>query len=369
MTLKTRRILLVSYMADHPYLSHLASLLHGYGFEIHHYIIARCELKNNGELISRVARPKKRIGWFTGILYMHRWLKKVPAFDFIHFHYSHIIYWPLQYWWHRFAYHFLHTIWGSDFYRTASWRQSIFYRFYLKMDGISFANSKTRDAFALKYPRLSNRLHTARFGLTSLDFIDKIESDENKSDWCRYLKLPENLPIVCLGYNASPTHQHLPVLDVLKKYYQTDHPYHLVLLLTYGNTDDLYFEKIKQSLDTAPFAYTMVTNYLKPEDLARLRLATAVLIHVPVTDQLSAAFQEALYCGSQVIAGNWLPYQDLKERGITWHDIGKMEDVGPVLRTLLIKGVTAPRFQREIAELSGWNAVIGQWVRFYEEYD
>ncbi|MCB9270007.1 MAG: hypothetical protein H6561_10610 [Lewinellaceae bacterium] len=361
----SKRILLVSFIVDRPYLSQLAYLLHQQDYDVYHYLIATGELKHNGEVASPAVsnrRPDKLLKRFFAI---SNKLKKMQGFDALHFHYSHIVYLPVYYWWRRFSSAFVHTIWGSDFYRTAAWRHRIFRLFYGKMNEISFANSRTLQAFAQKYTTLAGRLHLARFGLISLDIIRKIRSQEHEYESRKVLGLPRDLPVVCLGYNATPAHQHIPVLRQMIQSYRPDTAYHVVLTLTYGSTSDAYVEEIKELLSEAPFTSSVFTDYLSHEDVARLRMVTDILIHVPVTDQLSAVFQEALFCGSHVIAGRWLEYQDLKNLGISWNEVDTLDEIVPILHHLIASKSKAQNFEAEIGQLSGWDQVLGQWMRLY----
>ena len=360
-----KRILLVSYLVDRPYLSQLASLLHQQDYDVYHYLIATGELKHNGELASPGISGQHPVKLLKRFFSISHTLKNMEGFDALHFHYSHIVYLPLYFWWRRFSSEFVHTIWGSDFYRTAAWRHRIFRLFYGKMNEISFANSRTLKAFAQKYPNLTGRLHLARFGLISLDVIRRIRSLEREAEWRKSLGLPYDLPIICLGYNASPAHQHIPVLREMIQSYNPEFAFHLVLTLTYGSTSDDYVGEINALLSKAPFSSSVFTNYLSHEDVARLRLVTAILIHVPVTDQLSAVLQEALFCGSHVIAGRWLEYQDLKDLGISWNEVDQLEEIMPLLHQLLDGKKPAQNFEAEISQLSGWDQVLGQWMRLY----
>ena len=62
-------------------------------------------------------------------------------------------------------------------------------------------------------------------------------------------------------------------------------------------------------------------------EMAEIATCTDILIHVQTTDQLSSAMLANMYCGTVVIAGSWLPYQDLIDKGIKFLQVDSINEV------------------------------------------
>ena len=103
--------------------------------------------------------------------------------------------------------------------------------------------------------------------------------------------------------------------------------------------------------------------------LAKLRLATDILISLRRSDQLSAAITENLYAKSIVITGAWLPYKTFKDLGLVFFEIGSIKDINS---KLLYVFENFEKVKSEIKTNSdivynnfNWNKIIEDWYAFY----
>ena len=65
------------------------------------------------------------------------------------------------------------TFYGSDFYRTSNFIKNIQKLLYKKAHVITFTNPLTKKSFIEYYKDFQNKSYVCRFGLKTLDFIDK----------------------------------------------------------------------------------------------------------------------------------------------------------------------------------------------------
>jgi len=261
-------------------------------------------------------------------------------------------------------------VWGSDFYRSSNTVRKCQKKIYDCADIITFTNEKTLHDFNDYYNhKYNSKLRIARFGLSVLDELKKLNID--KSNCRNRLGLSQDEIIVTVGYNNIPAQQHGMVIQSLKKL-KNSFPSNLFLLfpLTYGGTKE-YREQIREQLKQSGFRYKMLDSFLSDEEVAMVRKASDIMIQVQKTDQFSGSMQEHLYAKNIVITGDWLPYDILDERGVFMLKVSSVDEVGNKLLyainnmdKLKNKCLNNPKI---IWELSSWENNIQSWVDMYEE--
>jgi hypothetical protein len=80
---------------------------------------------------------------------------------------------------------------------------------------------------------------------------------------------------------------------------------------------------------------------------------------------------EALYAGSVVITGAWLPYSRLRLNGVPYHEIAGPSDVGEKIRSILpvleAEKRRAMNAAPIIRRLMSWEEVRKTWKDVYNE--
>ena len=99
-------------------------------------------------------------------------------------------------------------------------------------------------------------------------------------------------------------------------------------------------------------------------------LMTDVMIHVQTTDQLSSTMMAHLYNGNVVLAGSWLPYSDIKKKGIKLYDVDGFEDLGSKLQDV-VENIseyknTCEANKQKVYEFSSWEYCIRDWYNIYD---
>ena len=238
------------------------------------------------------------------------------------------------------------VVWGSDFYRTRFFRslfQDVIYR---TADSIVFTNPLTREAFIQKKPPfLKKPLKIARFGLPVLDEIKKIRARAiDRNTLCETFGLPCDKVIILVGYNANPAQRQLFVINEFSKLSPEVKSFaHLVFPLGYGGA--AIEKKIRELLlENRISNYSILNKFYDYPNTARLRCITDVLVNIQPSDQFSGTMQETLYAGGRVIAGKWLPYQDVVATGAPIRLIDRLELVGTAIKEEIQTGINSHDF-------------------------
>lgn len=265
------------------------------------------------------------------------------------------------------------AIWGSDVYRVSEKLLKKQRKFYDLMDIIAFENANTMKYFDKVFKLDVNKYRSFTFHLKPLESL-KNRPDISKEDSKRLLSINPALTIITIGYSASPGSQHLRIIETLSKSKELfDKSKNICFLfpLTYPESKS-YIEKIKIALDNTNFSYKLFTKFMTDEEVAYLRKATDIFIILTVTDQLSGSLLEHLYTKSIVLAGEWLPYSVLEEKGIYFKKISKLfENLNEVLLNT-IQNLENERKKCKmnpdiVAKMNDKEVIIENWYKILTE--
>lgn len=202
------------------------------------------------------------------------------------------------------------TIWGSDFYRADTARREKQRELYRKCDIIQVATEAIKDDFLEYYKEFEERIFVANFGLYMFDVIDTVKKNGFKRDG-----VTGRLNVVC-GYNGSKHQRHDLIISALDKLNKADKDkLFLIFPMTYGASEE-YILSIDKKLREINIPYTIYSDNMSDEEVARLRLTSDVVINIQTTDAFSGSLQEHLYSGSVLLVGDWLPYSILDKIGV-----------------------------------------------------
>ncbi|MTI20052.1 hypothetical protein E1176_03370, partial [Fulvivirga sp. RKSG066] len=223
------------------------------------------------------------------------------------------------------------SFWGSDLMRNSGMVNHFYVSQALeKAKYISVQSVELREFILVKYGRhLSSKIKTVQFILDGRIFnsIDEGRRREDISTYCKKNKIN-----ILVGHNASRFNNHIPIIDAISKMPSTYHEkLHLIFTLGYGENNKVklidYVEKIRSELILSGLDHTIITDFLNHNQIAMLRHSTEIMIHMPVSDALSAAMTESIYAGALVITGSWLPYGPFKRCGSYFMEVEKIEDL------------------------------------------
>jgi hypothetical protein len=263
------------------------------------------------------------------------------------------------------------TLWGSDLFRTAgiqAYARQLFVAG--RASAFTMASPEMREVFLSKFGRhLESKVHIMNYGACNLLLVR--DTQQGRSAFLAKMGLPDDKVVICVGNNGVPENRHLDVVkaiaalppDILARIA-------LIAPLTYGSTPQ-YVAEVRSAIAALAVPARILDTYLDTADIAALRGACDITVHVPLSDQLSAAMCEALYAGSVLIAGAWLPYSLLRRNRVYYHTVEAIPELTERLPAL-IAGIGEERRRTFEAaavlyNLSAWDCVVPRWLSLYDE--
>ena len=299
---------------------------------------------------------------------------KLPHFDIIH------SLWMERFWgewagvFKRKCDAWFCSVGGSDLYRDSSKliQRILQKRIIRRADWISSEGEETKEFFNNIYGAIcDNTNHTIiRYGVDILDAIDDISGEKTANIKEKYGISPDKIVIMC-GTNSRVEHQHMAILHALSLLPEDVRDRIALLIpMTYGGGTKAYIEQVGATADN--IAETVVlTHFLSTREMAEIAKATDIMIHVQTTDQLSSAMLSNMYNGNVVIAGEWLPYNELRDKGIYFISVDCIEELNSTIMTIIDNlGEYKERCKEnknKVYEISSWKKSAFDWYSVYEK--
>lgn len=262
------------------------------------------------------------------------------------------------------------TIWGSDFLRASRQEKRRMLPLLQKCDYVHNVTSLIADELtAASNHALDGKMVLADFGQDSYRLMDEISRSMTKADCKRSYGIDPERFAICVGSSASAAQQQLKTLEALRKL-----PKHvldqiaIVLQQTYCDDTPGYVQKTHEAAQALGCQIVIMREFMNDEQCARLRLASDAFIHAITTDALSSTMLDYLYAGTCVIAGSWLPYPQLDEKGIQLHRFDDFDQL-PALIEKAVRGeiVGLTPEQRAVFPAEGsWEALLPKWLGMYK---
>ncbi|MDD3056484.1 MAG: glycosyltransferase [Aliarcobacter sp.] len=324
--------------------------------------------KNNNENTTYANLFKKyksipKLSMFFRMLYIKKVIQE-NNFDILNIHISRWFYLMILPW--LIKQKLVITFYGSDFYRTSNFIKNIQKLLYKKADVITFTNPLTKKSFIEYYKDYDNKSYVCRFGLKTLDFIDKNRS-VSKKELRESLGYDVKKIIVTCGYNSTKEQQHDKIIEnIVKLPKDLLEQIQFVFPMTYG--DNTNKERIKNILKETDLNYIVLENFLYGDDNANIKLASNIMINMLKTDSFSGSMQEFLYANNIIITGSWLPYDVLDDAGMQYIKINNVDELSLKLGELIkldIRNFDTSKNQRIVSDLTLWNNTIESWIDVY----
>ena len=318
-----------------------------------------------------VLRHIPRVRMWARIAANARALQKLGPFDAIHNHYLSqrdlALGWALKR--ENPNSKWVCSYWGSDLLRQTGVELRRMKRYLERCDHVTVHSSLHIQRIAKLFgPQVADKTSLVYFGQTVYQDIDRIRAVADKAACKAHFGLPADKPVICLGYNASPTHKHLELLKGLRTLPEaTLQGWSLVLQMTYGSMDNSYFETVREAAAAMPCTTLLLTEFMDGTESAYLRLAADVFVLAIPTDAFSASLQEYLYAGVRVLRAKWLKYPQLDELGIETAEFSELAEVPALLGEVLRKELSAAEIAKRdrLKVLYSWDTVREGWLQLY----
>jgi len=264
------------------------------------------------------------------------------------------------------------SVWGSDLLRSAG---TLEYADQLaacqRANVITVTSMEIREILLSKFGRhLAPRIRLALLGVSLLDEIDRCGN--SRAGFLESWGISPDRVTICVGNNASPGNQHLEAIARLSDLPER-HRSRVTLLvpLSYRPANRAYKESLCVALQNSPLSYRIFDSPLSDREVAMLRIATDILVHVPVSDAFSASMLETLYAGGLLVTGAWLPYSELRRAHVSFEPILALDDLTDAVTSALDNLDAQRRAARDnrgrIRALVHPTETVRAWMSIYDE--
>ena len=329
------------------------------------YYRENLELRDGEEIYSLIGPHI----WLIGLA-----IWRLPKFDIIHSMWY-------EYFWGCFAgtinrkcdYWFA-SIGGSDLFReTKYWPFRFLQRRILRRcDLISSEGAAAKEYFnsvySNRYSKIPHRL--IRFGVDILDELTEMKTEGVTVGNIRAkYGIPSDKTVIMCGTCGRKEHQHFKIFEAIERLDPNVLDRICLLIpMTYDGTE-AYKESVAQKAKTITGSVVVLREFLSPRGMAEVAYSTDIMIHVQTTDQLSSAMISHMFNGNVVIAGSWLPYDELRESGVGFISIDKIEDLTDVIPEVLDNLDTYKKQyasnEKTVYDISSWELSARKWHDAY----
>jgi hypothetical protein len=219
-----------------------------------------------------------------------------------------------------------------------------------------FMDSIDLITFSSKYFFKKNSHHFPRKHLNKIHLVYACIDIFNAIDRSDHIQSPDDIICISCSTTRDINDNHFEIIDQLKSLKDLKEKIKLNFLLTYG-TDTQYYHAVLEKIDTdlSGFNSQIYDSYLSDNELAQFRLNNKIFINLRTNDQFAGAMLEAMYAGAYIITGDWLPYKELEELGVTYMTIGSFYELASATRKAIDKIEKG-----EIADLENNRKIIGR---------
>lgn len=274
-------------------------------------------------------------------------------------------------------YEIIFTYWGSDIYRIDSWRDHEFQGSSLKDTKLITCTTPemeflilSRFGFYLK-PKLRNAYFILEDNYYHI--ADKLMDDKNWiPQYKQSLGIGLDKTIILFGHNAKMENNHIEFIQVLESLpKEIGKSWHIIFPLTYGDDPGEYISSITRQAQGLPSSFSIMTDFLDWEELAKMKIISDVYIHCPTTDGLSAFLTEFFYTNNLAIVGSWLPYKTFSNFKIEYLEFEDFPELKEVLLNLpehlLAYNSRTQANKRLVAENFSTEAITQDWMEIFNE--
>lgn len=301
-------------------------------------------------------------------------IRSMPHFDIIHITYMELKWGILASTLKRKCDKLIISVGGGDLYESSVKlrKRIILSRLVRRANLISSENTQTRKKFSEIYKIQSrNTEHRiVRYGVNVIDAINCHNGDNIvsvKKKW----GIPTDRIIVMLGHNGFRQHQHLKMIEAVGKMESDvlDRCF-FVIPMTYGVSSGEYKNEVKDAISQLTDKYVILEKFLNVDQMAEITMMTDIMIHIQTSDQLSSTMMAHLYNGNVVLAGSWLPYDDIKKAGIRIFDIDSVYELTEKLKDAVKRldeyKSLCTRNRDAVYCFSSWEACVDSWMDMYD---
>jgi glycosyltransferase involved in cell wall biosynthesis len=268
------------------------------------------------------------------------------------------------------------SFWGSDLLRTHGAYQYLNQsRALERADIITVQSFELREILLAKFGRhLLSRIRCLCYPLDERlyqSIENVLAANEGSKAFRDKLNVPEGRLMVAVGHNGNPANNHLAIINALSSLPSSVKDAAVWVFPMKFNNNESYIDSVENAATVAGLNFRVITQYLDWPDLAAFRVATDVLIHLPISDALSATVLETIYGGGCVITGSWFPYSPFRKAELPLAIVDHLSDVPNCLSDVFER---LDQWKRKAAEAHGRirehffsRATVPAWAKVYRD--
>ena len=259
--------------------------------------------------------------------------------------------------------------WGSDILRAKAYAIPGLRKLAAKSDVITCPKGTRfeNDLINILHTPIE-KLYDLSLGVIAIDEIIKREAVTTEQ--AKHLLGVEGRYTIVIGYNGSPGHNHLKVIESLTVVKEQLPANYIVLIpLTYGGSP-AYKAQIESSLKSYGIPYKLFFKYMSDTEVVNLRKATDLFIHAQQTDANCGTIAEYLLCRKKIINPTWITYPHYEVFGSPFYSFSNFDGLPQTIVTAVRDMVNrvSPHLADNIA-LMGWRHQAEAWVELYKNFD
>lgn len=261
------------------------------------------------------------------------------------------------------------VFWGSDIYRISRERLFNLNDILSKVQSVHFLTPEMK-LFVSENSFKHNLIFDQPFGVVHFEKIRNLKTDFKITEIKNKLGLNAEKIQVTVGYNASPSQQHLEIIKKIANVPENlKSRIELVLLMTYGG-NSTYIQQVEFQLKKSGFNYHIVQKHLSEEQICSYRIASDITLNFQTSDGFSSSIQEHFFAGNIMLLADWLPYEWLREKGLKFHN-SSIKELQEKLEILIQNFDAEKKFcsiNPQLIELiSDWKNVAKNWSEIYKK--
>lgn len=318
--------------------------------------------------IEKSERTGDFLGAFRGHIKLLRKVVKTGCYDVINLQYvvrQDVVYAPiLKYLMNA---KLVFSYWGSDLLRCNDRQLRFGGRFARRADFITFDNRDLELMFRKTYRWASKvPLKTILFGLPVLDIIREKLEEKTQEDIRQKWGIPKEKTVIAIGYSATEAHQHIKILEQIRKLDSAvKEKIFLLLQMTYNGTPH-YIRRVTDMAKETSCEYKVIRHFLDDYEVADLRIMTDIYVNAQTTDAFSGSVCENLFAGTILINAKWLRYQEFKDYNFKFLEFRKIDEIGQLIKIAMKNEMDVSENKELVWQLRSWECCEPKWERMFQ---
>ena len=130
-----------------------------------------------------------------------------------------------------------------------------------------------------------------------------------------------------------------------------------------------YADEVKKAAEECGISFIILEELYDLKNIAKLRVATDIIVHAQTTDALSGSIRECLYAGGVLLNPSWISYEEFDRLGIEYVKYDDFDEIASYIEKLIIGdiGMDIGHNIEALGEAFSWDAVKKDWMMIFNE--